>query len=110
ANRFLLLRSFGFALSVAWIVAVSDLARAVLVVRGGRSAIVAAFRGLVLFLRNPLSTAAAALVPFLAELLLLWGVAWIAEQCSAGEATFVNLSLLFVATQLAVAAREITRA
>ena len=107
---FELWRSIAFAGCVAWIVLVSDLSRAALVVRGGRSAIVAAARGLILFLRNPLSSAAAAGVPFAIELAFLWGIAWLADRASEGEANDLNLAALFLVTQLAVVAREVCRA
>jgi hypothetical protein len=110
ANHFQWWRSIAFAACVAWVVLVSDLGRAALVVRGGRSAIVAGFRGLVLFFRNPFSSVAAIGLPFAVEFLLLWGVAWWVERLSDGEANDLNLALLFLATQCAVIVREVCRA
>lgn len=103
-------RSGLFVASLAWIVLVSDLARAVMVVRGGRSALVAVFRGVVLFARYPFTSAAAAAVPCAVEVAALFGLAVGIDWMSTGAATDVNLAILFLLTQVAVFAREVARA
>ena len=106
---FRLWRSIAFAGCVAWIVLVSDLSRAALVVRGGRSAIVAAARGLILFLRNPSrrpprpGSPSRSSSPFCGNRLAR-------RPRLRGEANDLNLAALFLVTQLAVVAREVCRA
>lgn len=110
ANAWTFWRSLGFGLAVGLVVLVSDLGRAALVVRGGRSAVLAATRGLILFLRRPVASVSAAGFPFLAEMGILLGIAWLADRASEGEATNVNLAALLLCTQAAVVVREVTKA
>jgi hypothetical protein len=110
SRAFQFVRTGLFTLTLVGIILVSDLSRAVMVVRGGRSALVAGFRGLVLFLRNPVASAAGAAVPFALECSALWAVAWGIELAVAGEANDLNLAALFLLTQAAVVVREVARA
>jgi hypothetical protein len=103
-------QSGAFVLTLGGVVLVSDLSRSVMVVRGGRSALVAGFRGVVLFLRNPLASTAGAAVPFAAECASLWGIGWGIDIAAAGEANDWNLAALFLLTQVAVVVREVARA
>ncbi|MFN0205080.1 MAG: hypothetical protein ACKVS6_02055 [Planctomycetota bacterium] len=110
ANLFVNIQTAGFALSVAFIILVSDLGRASIAVRGGRSAFMAALHGTSLFFRRPLSALTAGIIPFALELILLYGLAWCVELASAGEATYLNITVLFLLTQLIVIVRECLRA
>lgn len=109
-NLFLNLQSALFTGSIAAIVLVSDLARAALVVRGGRSAVLGAIHGLSLFARRPLQAIAAAGLPFLLELGILISLAWGIDYASAGEPTIINLTILFLLILLVCLVREIMRA
>ncbi len=110
SRNFQWMRSIGFASTVAVLLVVSDLARAVIVIGGGRSALVGWVNGLWLFLRHPLRSILGASVPFGVELAALVGVSFLVDLFSVGAATKGNLAGLFVATQLAVVLREISRA
>jgi hypothetical protein len=110
ANRFVQLRSTGFLVLVGWTVLVSDLARAAIVVRGGRSAVLAALRGFTLFVKNPLKSVTAGITPFLLELLILSGLAWCIRKVEESDLSYMNLFLIFVLTQIVVMTRELIRA
>ncbi|MBI3820822.1 MAG: hypothetical protein HY286_19195 [Planctomycetes bacterium] len=109
-NRFVYLQSILFSTSLAGIVLVSDLARAALVVRGGRSAVIGIAYGLSLFFRRPLASIAAAGLPIVLEISLLYGLAWGLDYVSGIGPTTFSLIFTFILTQIIVLLRELTRA
>lgn len=110
SRLFVNLQSAFFTISLAAIVLVSDLARASIVVRGGRSAFLGAIHGISLFVRKPLPAIAAAGLPFLLEMGLLVCISWGVERTSSGEPTILNLILLFILITAVGLVREIARA
>lgn len=103
-------QTFVFAAMVAWIILITDLARASIVVRSGRSAFMAVLHGMSLFLRRPHAAISVAGASFAVELLLLLGIATGTDALWEMETTTTTLILLFVAGQAAIYIREACRA